>query len=170
MRRQAAGSCVVFLLLFLLVGVPPSVMGGGPASAEGLTINEYMRCPEPPSDSVLTLESNGAAKITVMRGMDRRTARTLTNYKQLTSAEMGELATLLRSSEFDRIPEAPRDTTPWPSLSKHPCLITLEIHLDGKVAHLRYDTDPDTSSPTKVLAGKISEVLNRHEWKEAAPR
>jgi hypothetical protein len=169
MRRKLAGGCAVALIPILFVGFPPTRAGDDSSAAEGLTISEYMRCPEPPSDSVLTLEPNGAAKITVMRGMDRRTARILINYKQLTSADMGDLTALLRSSEFDRILEPPRSATP-PSLAKHPCLITLEIHLDGKVAHLRYDSDPDTSSPAKALARKIGDILNRHEWKEAAPR
>jgi hypothetical protein len=157
------------LLSLLLVGAPPTLAEERAPSPAGLTISVFMRCPEPPSDSVLTLEPDGAAKITVIRGMNLRNARTLTNYKQLTSAEMEELTTLLRSSGFDRMPEAPRSAAP-PSLSKHPCLITLEIHLDGRVARLRYDSDPDTSSPAKALAGKINAILNRHEWKEAIPR
>ena len=157
----------VLLLALPFVGALPSFAGESPRSAEGLSISEFMRCPEPPHDSVLTLEPSGAAQITVIRGMDPRSARTLINYKRLTSADMGVLTSLLRDAGFDRMPDTPPNSRP--SLSKHSCLITLEIHLDGKAARLRYDSDPDTSSPAKALASKLHAILDRYEWKEVVP-
>jgi hypothetical protein len=161
---------IILLAPGLLVGVPPTLAGEGPPSSAGLTINQFMRCPEPPSDSVLTLEPSGAAKIIVLRGMDKRTVRTLTNYKQLTGADMDELTALLRASKFERMPEASHDAAPRPSLAKHPCRITLEIHLDGKQARLRYDSDPESTTPAKALAMKIDAILDRYEWSETVPR
>jgi hypothetical protein len=158
----------VLLLAIPFVGAPPSLAGESPHSAEGLNISEFMRCPEPPHDSVLTLEPSGAAQITVIRGMDPRSARTLINYKRLTSVDMGVLSSLLRDAGFDRMPDTPPNSRL--SLSKHSCLITLEIHLDGKAARLRYDSDPDTSSPAKTLASKLHAILDRHDWQGTAPK
>jgi len=167
--RMARRPLAAALLLVSVGSTPPALAGDAPQSSQGLTITEFMRCPEPPSDSVLTLEPSGAAQIVVLRGMDPKRARSLTNYKRLTTAEMNELVALLRAEGFDRIPETPPDPARRPSLSRHPCLITVEIQLDGKAARLRYDSDPDTTSPAKTLGGKINAILQRHEWKEHLP-
>ncbi len=167
--RMARRPLAAALLLFSVGPTPFALAGDAPRSSQDLTLSEFMRCPEPPSDSILTLEPTGAAKIVVLRGMDPKRARTLTNYKQLTRAEMDELAALLRAEKFDRIPEVPPDPARPPSLSHHSCLITIEIQLDGKTARLRYDSDPDTASPAKALGRKIGAILQRHEWRETAP-
>lgn len=167
-RWPLTAGLLLLLLPALSAGGTPIQAGEPAAPPPGLTITQHMRCPEPPSDSVMTLEPTGAATILVTWGMDRRTMRTLINYKRLTGAEMAELAALLRAEGFDRIPEPPPPTGP-PSLSTHPCRIALEIRLDGRSARVRYDSDPETPSPAKTLAGKIQVVLDRHAWRETAP-
>lgn len=153
---------MVLILAALLLGA--GCLPHRPAPpAPGPAVVESWACPHPPHRGLLRLEPDGRASLSVLEGLNGPgEGSSQRQKKQLSPADMKDLAAVLGKSGYRSFPEQAGSTPPRYEQSD-PCSRSLEVSEGGETKRISYH-DGDVPEELRRLLDAIDAVLDRTPW------
>ena len=154
---------VALALILGACGAPKPQGAPESAPAPAFKISKTFACPLPAHRGLLSVDADGKAALVIFDGLDGPPHSTSRRQKkQLSPADMSELARIVAESDFKTFPERVESFPPKYEQTD-PCDHSLEITADGVTKRVSY-RDGDVPKDLADFVGKLNQVIDRVSW------